>query len=164
MEQKKLEQALPDEPEHICPECAHPELRTDWIDHTFPYGAGPDPAMIQARLPVRVCQKCAFEFFDWEAEDLKHEAVCRHRGVLTPNEIRNLREKLGMSRAEFAQLTKLGEATIARWERGELIQNAANDRYLRLLANSSENVHFLANFGAQSIRSTDASTEASSSQ
>jgi hypothetical protein len=38
-----------------------------------------------------------------------------------------------MSRAAFAQLTKLGEATIARWERGGLIQNAAHDQFLYLL-------------------------------
>ena len=48
-------------------------------------------------------------------------------------EIKALREKLGLSRTEFARLTRLGEATIARWERGELIQNAGNDSLLRLL-------------------------------
>ena len=38
-----------------------------------------------------------------------------------------------MSRAAFAQLTALGEATLSRWENGVLIQNRAYDRYLRLL-------------------------------
>ena len=38
-----------------------------------------------------------------------------------------------MTRPQFAALTKLGEATIARWEAGNLIQNAANDKFLRLL-------------------------------
>ena len=39
-----------------------------------------------------------------------------------------------MSRAAFAKVTGLGEATLNRWENGLLIQNRANDRYLRLLA------------------------------
>ena len=38
-----------------------------------------------------------------------------------------------MSRAAFARVTDLGEATLARWERGEVIQNVSNDSYLRLL-------------------------------
>ena len=39
-----------------------------------------------------------------------------------------------MTRAEFARLSGLGEATLARWEKGLVTQNRANDRYLRLLA------------------------------
>ena len=38
-----------------------------------------------------------------------------------------------MSRAAFARVTGFGEATLARWERGEVIQNASNDSFLRML-------------------------------
>lgn len=62
-----------------------------------------------------------------------HEAECRQQGVLTPAEIRALRNGYGMSRAAFARVTGFGEATLARWERGEVIQNASNDSLLRML-------------------------------
>ena len=39
-----------------------------------------------------------------------------------------------MTRAEFAQATGLGEASLSRWGNGVVVQNLANDRYLRLLA------------------------------
>lgn len=39
-----------------------------------------------------------------------------------------------MTRAAFAELTGFGEATLNRWENGAVVQNQANDRYLRLLA------------------------------
>lgn len=39
-----------------------------------------------------------------------------------------------MTRAAFAELTGFGEATLNRWENGAVVQNPANDRYLRLLA------------------------------
>ena len=39
-----------------------------------------------------------------------------------------------MTRARFARVTGLGEATLNRWENGVLIQTLANDRYIRLLA------------------------------
>jgi putative zinc finger/helix-turn-helix YgiT family protein len=126
----------------VCPECGHPEVDTLWTNCPFVYGSGGDAVTIDARLPVRKCRQCGFEFFDEEAEDLKHEAVCRHLGVLTPAEIVALRQKYGLSRADFARLTRLGEATIARWERGELIQNAGYDTLLRLLQDE-ENVRRL---------------------
>src|SRR5207249_4533721 len=65
---------------------------------------------------------------------LHHEAICKTFGFLTPQEIRDLREKkLRMTQEEFAQLTGIGVATISRWERGRLVQNRAMDKYLRLL-------------------------------
>jgi transcriptional regulator with XRE-family HTH domain len=54
--------------------------------------------------------------------------------VLAPREVAALRARYDLSRAQFARLTHLGEATIARWERGELIQNAAYDQFLHLLS------------------------------
>jgi hypothetical protein len=50
---------------------------------------------------------------------------------LNPKEIRTIRGDL--SQVKFAELTRLGVATIGRWERGELIQNGANDQLLFLL-------------------------------
>jgi putative zinc finger/helix-turn-helix YgiT family protein len=118
----------------VCPNCGSQEMQTHWMNRSFPHGTGSERVDLTGRVPLRTCSKCGLQFWDEEAEDLQHEAVCRHLGVLTPAEISELREKYGLSRAEFARLTKLGEATIARWERGELIQNAANDLYLRLLS------------------------------
>lgn len=120
-----------DEP--ACFECAA-ATRTEWREHAFTYGAGASAVELKATLPVRVCNSCGFEFLDHEAETLQHEAICAHLGVLTPKEIRGIREMHGMSRARFAKLTGLGEATLNRWENAILIQNTGNDRYLRLLS------------------------------
>ena len=65
------------------------------------------------------------------------EAVYRHHGLLSPWEIRAIRERRKLSRKAFAEITGLGEATIKRWETGAITQNRANDRYLRLLNDDS---------------------------
>jgi len=52
---------------------------------------------------------------------------------MTPKEIINLRKRQGLTRAEFAQRSRIGEASLARWETGEFIQTQANDNYLFLL-------------------------------
>ncbi len=57
-----------------------------------------------------------------------------------------------MSRAAFSKMTGLGQATLNRWENGILIQNRANDRYLRLLA-SRANVQALEQLASAATRS-----------
>ena len=52
---------------------------------------------------------------------------------MTPAEIRAIRAELGKTRREFAELTGIGEASLARWESGRLIQNVAYDTLLHLL-------------------------------
>lgn len=117
---------------HLCPDCDG-QTTTEWRASTYLYGAADSAVEIAVDLPVRRCGTCGFEFVDDEGERLKHDALCRHLGVLSPNEIRGIRRRHGMSRAEFAGITGLGEATIGRWERGAGIQSVANDRYLRML-------------------------------
>ncbi len=117
-----------------CPSCGHASIETEEIERTFLYGTGDQAVELSAIVPLRRCRQCGFEFLDAEAEERQSEAVCRHLEVMTPTEIRAIRQKAGgLSRAEFARITRLGEATIGRWERGELIQNAANDQLLYLL-------------------------------
>ena len=113
------------------------DTRKKWGEQTFTYGAGPDAAELRVTLPIHVCPSCGFECLDDEAETLKHEAVCAHLRLLSPKEIRGIRDAYNMSRADFSRLTGLGEATLNRWENGILIQNAANDRYLRLLKDAN---------------------------
>lgn len=116
-----------------CPDCDG-AAKTRHHRHVFSYGRGRSAADITVDLPVRHCGACGFEFLDAEGERLKHEAVCWHLGVLTPREVGEIRSRHGMTRAAFAAITGLGEASLGRWETGAGIQSHANDRYLRLLA------------------------------
>ncbi|MYB38873.1 MAG: helix-turn-helix domain-containing protein [Gammaproteobacteria bacterium] len=118
-----------------CPTC-NAAATTIWRATSFAYGAGEQATEIPADLPVRVCSECGFEFIDREGEVLEQEALCRHLGVLSPREIRAIRDNAGMTRAEFSSATGLGAASLGRWERGAGIQSLANDRYLRLLRQS----------------------------
>lgn len=119
--------------QHICPSCDSANVIAERIIEMFPYGIGDERVTLSAAVPQYACRDCQFVFQDSEAEDLRHEAVCRHLGVLSPREIRAIRGSYG-SRTEFARLTRIGEASIGRWESGSQIQSAAMDLLLRLLA------------------------------
>lgn len=117
-----------------CPNCGSMRIETRNITDKFQYGSGAKTASLEALVPFRRCADCEFEFTDSEAEDIRHKTICRHLGVMMPAEIVALRKKYGLTRAEFAEKTRIGEASLARWETGELIQNLANDGYMYLLS------------------------------
>ena len=116
----------------VCDECGHPET-TIWRGHAFVYGSGDAAAELAARLPVRRCDHCDFDYLDEEGERLKHEVVCRHLGVLPPKVIRHIRAQLGLSRSALAKLAGIGEGSLSRWESGIEIQSPEYDRRLRLI-------------------------------
>lgn len=116
----------------VCDECGHPET-TIWRDHAFVYGSGDATAELAVRLPVRRCDRCDFDYLDDEGERIKHEAVCRHLGVLPPKEVQHIRERLGLSRSALAKLAGVGEAPLSRWESGMEIQSPEYDRRLRMI-------------------------------
>ena len=116
-----------------CPQCGESAISTSKQRDKFVYGTGDSAVELIVDLPVRHCNDCDIHYMDFEAEDIKHEAVCRHLGVLPPAAIVNIRKKHGLSRAAFAKITGLGEASLGRWEKGINIQNLGNDRFIRLL-------------------------------
>jgi len=116
-----------------CGSCGSSNVSTSMHTDQFSHGVGSEAVQLSVVVPVRKCADCGEQFTDEEAEVLRHDAVCRHYGLLTPAEIRDIRTRYGKNRAEFAAVTKLGDATLGRWESGATLQNAAYDQYLRLL-------------------------------
>lgn len=127
-----------------CPDCDSNRLRTSYENRKFEYGIGADEVLLSAYVPVIHCESCGYSFAGSDASDIEHEAVCKHLGVLSPAEIKELRVKLALSQAGFSTLTGIGIASIVRWESGQLIQNRSYDKFLRLL-NFPDNVERLKN-------------------
>jgi putative zinc finger/helix-turn-helix YgiT family protein len=117
----------------VCPSCGSDDVSTTQETEVFTYGAGDNAAQLSATLPVHHCANCRLSYTGDDAEMLRHEAVCAHLGVLKPREIRAIREGYGLTQAEFAEITRLGKASLSRWEGALLIQNQANDNFLYLL-------------------------------
>lgn len=104
------------------------------IEHQqFTYGDGPEKVVLTAEVPVWSCVACEEEFTGEEAETARHFAVCEHLGVLTPYEIKQIREVNTLTQEEFASLSDIGIASIKRWESGASIQSRSFDKFLRLL-------------------------------
>ncbi len=128
-----------EEKARLCPVCESANVKFAFEAQNFLYGVGENEVVLTADVHVGTCAEGGFQFTGETAERARHEAVCRHHKVITPNEIRTCRESYGLSRTAFAALTRLGSASLARWETGQLIQNAANDSLLFLM-NFPENL------------------------
>ena len=70
-----------------CPECGESEFTVSTEEDIFQYGADyglnfnpPKVVKLTAHIPVHTCVSCSFQFTDYDAEELRHEAVCQHLG------------------------------------------------------------------------------------
>ena len=116
-----------------------------------------DPISVELRgqtvavpnLEHSVCQRCGEVYLDLRGiQRLQSEAVRlskQARGLLTPDEIRELRRSLGLSQASFEQLLGTGPKTVVRWEKGTVFQSATADRLMRLVRAKPELVSLLRN-------------------
>ena len=63
-----------------CPECGESEFISTFEEDIFQYGAGYKVVKLSAHIPVHICVSCSFQFTDYKAEELRHEAVCQYLG------------------------------------------------------------------------------------
>lgn len=82
-------------------------------------------------LTVPTCLNCKAFVLDDKANEDIDVAFRRHAALLTPEEIRAGREKLGLTQLIFARWLGIAESTLSRWENGGQIQQYCHDGKLR---------------------------------
>ena len=110
---------------------------------------------IPVRTEAMLCNRCGFHVMTDAQSDAytiaSADAYRTKHGLLTTKELKQIRQRLGMSFRTFARHLKVSEASPKRWEAG-LVQDRAMDQLIRLksdLAIARENVTYLeAHLGA----------------
>lgn len=69
--------------------------------------------------------------------------IRRDEGLLTPEELRAIRLKYGLTQSDMERLLGIGPKTWIRWERGKVVQSAAADGFIRLIARNPETLRDL---------------------
>jgi hypothetical protein len=88
-------------------------------------------AVVVPQLTVPRCRNCGELAFGNDASDQISEAVRRHLGLLTAEQIRQARQTLGLTIPELDARLGVGPDSIADYEHSLKIQSRALDRYLR---------------------------------
>jgi putative zinc finger/helix-turn-helix YgiT family protein len=91
--------------------------------------------------PALVCPGCGYATVDGTdmPEYMRRvgDAYRAKHGLLTSDEIRQRRKRLGMSQAEFADYLRVGVASLKRWEMGK-VQDESSDELIRLRTDETE--------------------------
>jgi len=94
-------------------------------------------------LHVFRCDRCGSIVLDDEANKKVSEALRQAAGLLSPEQVRRGREKLGLTQKQLAQVLQVHEATLSRWETGGQLQQRSMDRLMRLYFQVPEARRFL---------------------
>lgn len=88
------------------------------------------------------CQDChEYEMGAEEAGRLMSALQEQYRQahqLLSPEQIRSLRESLGLGQTEFGRLVEANAQTVCRWERGRALQDARANKLMILLRDAPE--------------------------
>jgi len=117
----------------LCPNCEEYTNVTPKIEKEV-YNVRGEPTKIEAE--VVICQKCGEKIFDEERDSRNLEKAYSHYrqkyNLLSPDEIRLIREKYGLSQRASSRLLGWGEITIHRYENGAIQDNVHNN-FLRFI-------------------------------
>lgn len=110
-----------------CVECGKGRMRMRWAK--VPHEIRGLKFDVEDR--VNVCDSCGFITIPLSRADehgrLVDATYRRLAGILTAGEIREARQRLGMSQREFAEYLGVGEASVKRWETGVLPDKSSSD-------------------------------------
>lgn len=122
-----------------CPLCGNQTLEHKHGDYRFEPPANiPGGTMIIPNATWEACASCGEEILPDELTKAIESEQYRRLGLLTPAEIRQVRQKTGLSAVDLANLLGVGEKSYTRWENGRSMQNRSNDTLIRFLDKNAE--------------------------
>jgi len=122
-----------------CPMCGDNTLEEKYGEYRFdPPPNVPGGTIVIPNATWLACSHCGEEILSHDLDKAIDLEATRRQGLLVPEEIRQVRQRTGLSAVEMAQLLGVGEKTYTRWENGRSIQNKSNDTLIRLLDKNAE--------------------------
>lgn len=120
----------------ICPVCGANALREVQGDYTHEWPDGTNTVFQQACWEA--CDSCEEMLIPNALGERIERQRYLHEGLLPPDEIKAIREKLSISQVEMAQFMGVGDKTYARWETGASMQNKSTDTLIRIASEHPE--------------------------
>lgn len=120
-----------------CSQCQQGEMREGRVENYDASAMVGLASVVLLGAPALVCNHCAQVMFEGKIVDAitndLARLIVRQGDDLRPDEIRFLRELLGMTQAELAERLGVSRATINRWETGNDLVGSVQSLALRTL-------------------------------
>lgn len=122
-----------------CPMCGQMSLVKMNGEYRFEPPANiPGGPIVVAEALWMHCGSCGEDILSGELEQSIEDERRRRLGLFTPEEIRKVREKMGLSMQNMSDLIGVGERTYARWENGRSLPTTQGNALLRQMVKSPE--------------------------
>jgi putative zinc finger/helix-turn-helix YgiT family protein len=119
-----------------CPNCH--QLQMDLVTEKYEANLEHDAREYKFTVPGLVllsCSSCGNRIIPDESDERLSDELRKAAGLLSPSEVRENRERLGLTQEQLAQKLDVSEYILSRWETGEQIQQHAYDKLLRVYFN-----------------------------
>jgi len=123
-----------------CPVCGKETLidRAGSFETPYVDRSGVERVLTVPNVHRLHCESCNEEIFDDAATRQIEDARRNAMGLLSAEQIREIRSQLGKTQKEMSRLLGVGEKTYCRWESGSFLQSQSFDNYLRLIRDVPE--------------------------
>jgi putative zinc finger/helix-turn-helix YgiT family protein len=117
-----------------CPECRENSFRRKKGNFiTYIYEGKKQKELIVPDVEWDECELCGEKLLDYDATKKISDAKYKAKRLFTPDEIKLIRDQLGLSQMRMAKLLKTGAKTYNRWENGTFMQTQAHKEMLKRL-------------------------------
>ena len=99
--------------------------------------------IVTIQIPVTIDPDTGEEMLTPEAVELIEDTKARHMGLMLPEEIKELRQRLGLKQREISELLQAGEKSFTRWETGHGRPSRMVNVILRALFDGKLTVEYL---------------------
>jgi transcriptional regulator with XRE-family HTH domain len=114
------------------------------VNISIPTPDGSDVAeIIKIKVPALRDPQSGEIFLTGDALKLIDKTKARYMGLLLPTEIRELRERLGMTQQKMSRLLRIGDKTYTRWENGRERPSQSMNLLLTALWDGRLDVNYL---------------------
>ncbi len=122
-----------------CPLCGQGELLASRIAHEAEIKHdGRVHKLHISCLHVKQCSACGEVLFDSTSHDEISGALRKHLKLLSPQQIRDKLQSLGLMQKTFAERIRVAQETVSRWLSGAFIQSCAMDELMRMFFQREE--------------------------
>ena len=99
--------------------------------------------VITIKVPCHISEKSGEVFLRGEALRMIDRTKARHMGLMSPEEIKNLRVRLGLNQSEVSELLQIGAKSYTRWENGRARPSRSINILLRALDDNKIDINYL---------------------
>jgi HTH-type transcriptional regulator/antitoxin MqsA len=129
---------------NTCPVCGKGTLNKELVEERFEYK---DQSISIPNYLVYKCDACKETIVDKgtlkSSGKLLKNFKCKVDGLLTGDEIKEIRKKLNLTQEQMSEILGGGLKSFARYESGQVCQSRAMDNLLRILDRYPDTIHLI---------------------